>query len=68
MISGFSPYVLALAEWSPGLTTVFCYTCKSFTAVQDDTRLRTFRCGRISCGADLLNQSGHLTAFQSEEE
>ena len=65
---GFSPYVLALAEWSPGLTSVFCYECRSFTLCADDSASKTFRCGRIDCNADLLKQPVHLRSFQSNEE
>ena len=65
---GFSPYIQALRVWTSGRTTVFCFVCSSFTLTADDATCKTFRCGRLSCYADLLKQPAYLSTFQSEEE
>ena len=65
---GFSPYVQACHAWDAGLTIVWCESCSAFTSVMDVPRERTFRCGRLSCGANLLKQTRHLSAFQTEKE
>jgi len=67
MMSGFSPYVQALAVWDPGVTVVWCYQCRRFAVVVDHAPTRTIRCRHLN-GCDLLQQAAHLSAFQSEEE
>jgi hypothetical protein len=52
----------------PGLTVVWCFSCLSLTAVSDDCVNRTFRCSRIDCRADLLNQARHLATLKSQED
>lgn len=66
---GFSPYVRAHAVlgWESGLTIIWCYECRAFSAVVDDRPSRTYRCSRLAMH-DLLNQSEHLAALKSDED
>lgn len=65
---GFSAYVQAHAcGWTSGITTVWCYECRAFSVVMDDTPTRTFRCSRLSMH-DLLLQSEHLDSLKPDED
>lgn len=64
---GFSLYVQACLAWDSGLTTVWCYKCRAFSAVLDCPADRTFRCSRLPMH-DLLEQPGHLSAFKADEQ